>query len=235
MKNILNIKNSQRISILVFSLMLSAGLWFFTHSSKPTHISESDSIEVFNLSTHWAQGNVVALVRHAERCDHSDHQCLDGNTGITSLGKDIAIGMGDNFEHVLTKDHTVFYNSPLKRTYQTAQFMFDGSSISQEWLHDNCKERFLEEIFEHKKEGINMVLVTHSTCINNLHTLNNKNLVAIDAGTDKNYAVTVFLAVSKTDRKAYVLGYSYANDWRNLAHRKERLAGATDPSVKHLL
>ena len=224
-----------RVSASVFTLLLIVSIGFFRQPDPFTHISERSSIEAFNLSSHWAQGNVVALIRHAERCDHSDHQCLDGDTGITSLGKDIAIGMGDNFEHVLTKDHTVFYNSPLKRTYQTAQFMFDGSSISQEWLHDNCKERFLEEIFEHKNEGINMVLVTHSTCINNLHTLNNKNLVTIDAGTDKNYAVTVFLAVSKTDQKAYVLGYSYANDWENLSHSKMKLAGATQSSDKHLL
>ena len=216
-------------------------MFFFNQHKTPAHISASNSIEAFNLSTHWAQGNVVALVRHAERCDHSDHQCLNGNTGITTIGKDIAVTIGDSFEAFLSKDHTAFYNSPLKRTDQTAQFMFDGASISQAWLHENCKERFLEDILENKKEGVNMVLVTHSTCINNLHTLNNKKLVGIDAGADKSYALSIFLTISKADRKAYVLGYVYANDWEQLSknphksHQAMKFAGTTPATNKHAL
>jgi len=224
-----------RLSAFVISFALIIGTGFFTHPDSLAHILESNSIEAFNLKAHWAQGNVVALVRHAERCDHSDHQCLNGDTGITVIGKDISIKLGDNFEYFLTRDHTVFYNSPLKRTYQTAQFMFDGASISKEWLHDNCKERFLEDILKNKSDGINMVLVTHSTCINNLHNLNNNNLVTIDAGADTSYALTVFLTISKEDQKAYVLGYVYANDWKNLSHKTIKLSGAKPTTNKHLL
>jgi len=201
----------------------------------PAHISASNSIEAFNLSTHWAQGNVVALVRHAERCDHSDHQCLDGDTGITAIGKDTAIKLGENFKRFLPKDHTVFFNSPLKRTSQTAQFMFDGESTSQNWLHENCKEKFLEDILKYKSGGVNMVLVTHSTCINNLHTLDRQKLATIDVGTDKSYAITLFLTISKEDQKAYVLGYVYADEWENLSHNTTKFAGANTAINKYLL
>lgn len=204
-------------------------------SKKLTHIWESNGIAVFNLSAHWAQGNIVALVRHAERCDHSDNQCLDGDTGITIIGKDISLKIGSNFEDFLPTDHALIYNSPLKRTSQTAQFMFNGASISQAWLHDNCKARFLEDIIEHKKDGTNMILVTHSTCINGLRTLLNNKLIPIAAGADENYAVTIFLTISKADRKAYVLGYVDANDWENFSQDKTRVAGVTPSADPYLL
>ena len=223
------------LSIIVVILLIIATTSLPKRPDTLTHISESSSIEAFNLSAHWALGNVVALVRHAERCDHSDHQCLDGDTGITSIGKDTAIKLGENFERFLPKDHTIFFNSPLKRTVQTSLFMFNGESTSQNWLHENCKERFLEDILKHKSDGINMVLVTHSTCINNLHTFDQKKLVSIDAGADKSYAVTVFLTISKESHKAYVLGYVYANDWENLSYKMMKFAGANMAINKYLL
>ena len=215
------------IPILIFCLCLIAGIGVFMPSDSMAHISESNSIEVFNLSTHWAQGNVVALVRHVERCDHSKHRCLNGDTGITAIGKDMAIKYGDNFERFLPKKHTVFYHSPVKRTDQTAQFMFNGVSTSRDWLRENCKEKLLEDILKNKTEGINMVLVTHSTCINNLHTLNNQKLVTIDAGADKSYAVTIFLTISKMDRKAYILGYLFAEDWVKISNNMISLSAST--------
>ncbi len=195
-----------------------------TSFSKPSiilnHISERNSVEAFNLSTHWAQGNVVALIRHAERCDHSDNPCLDGVTGITSIGMDTAIEVGENFEQFLPSADAIIFNSPLKRTSQTAQLMFSGKSTGQNWLHENCKERFLEDILKHKPDRVNMVLVTHSTCINNLRSLDHKKLIPINAGEDKNYALTVFLTISKESEVAFVLGYANANDWVNLSRKK---------------
>lgn len=223
------------LSIIILILFIIVSSTFLRQTDTLTHISESNSIEAFNLSAHWAQGNVVALVRHAERCDHSDHPCLDGDTGITAIGKDTAIKLGENFERFLPNDHTTFFNSPLKRTVQTSLFMFNGESTSQNWLHENCKERFLEDILKHKSDGINMVLVTHSTCINNLHTFDQKKLITIDAGTDKSYAVTVFLTISKETHIAYVLGYVYADDWKNLSHKTVKIAGANSAINNYLL
>lgn len=207
-----------------------------TSFSKPSiilnHISERNSVEAFNLSTHWAQGNVVALIRHAERCDHSDNPCLDGVTGITSIGMDTAIEVGENFEQFLPSADAIIFNSPLKRTSQTAQLMFSGKSTSQNWLHENCKERFLEDILKHKPDRVNMVLVTHSTCINNLRSLDHKKLIPINAGEDKNYALTVFLTISKESEVAFVLGYVNANDWENLSHKKAVMASYNSKSNK---
>lgn len=222
------------LSIIFLILSLIVSTLFLRTSGTLTHISGS-SIEAFNLSAHWAQGNVVALIRHAERCDHSDNPCLDGDTGITSIGKETAIKIGENFENFLPENHAVFFNSPLKRTVQTSLFMFNGKSTSQNWLHENCKERFLEDILKHKLDGVNMVLVTHSTCINSLHTFDQKKMVTIDAGVDKNYAISVFLAISKESHEVYAIGYVYADDWEKLSYNVMKFAGANMAIRKHLL
>ena len=49
---------------------------------------------LFDLEAHWAQGNVVSLIRHTERCDRSETPCFDGTDGITVLGKAEAIKIG---------------------------------------------------------------------------------------------------------------------------------------------
>ena len=212
------------LSIIVLILFIVVSTSFLSQTDTLIHITKSNSIGSFNLSTHWAQGNVVALIRHAERCDHSDNPCLDGVTGITSRGMDTAIEVGENFEQFLPSADAIIFNSPLKRTSQTAQLMFSGKSTSQNWLHENCKERFLEDILKHKPDRVNMVLVTHSTCINNLRSLDHKKLIPINAGEDKNYALTVFLIISKESEVAFVLGYVNANDWESLSHKKAEMA-----------
>ena len=77
-----------------------------------------------------------------------------------------------------------------------------------------------------------MVLVTHSTCINNLRSLDHKKLIPINAGEDKNYALTVFLTISKESEVAFVLGYVNANDWENLSHKKAVMASYNSKSNK---
>lgn len=193
-------------------------------SEELVNISDSHSIEAFNLSAHWAQGNVVALVRHAERCDKSQSPCLDGDTGITVRGKDMALKLGGNFAAFLPQSHTHFYNSPVKRTEQTARYMFKGASRSKEWLHESCKLNFLEDILKNKEEGVNMVLVTHSTCINNLHPLIDDNPATLHAGGRESYGITIFLAISKVDKKVYVLGDLFPDDWRHLSEGALRVA-----------
>ena len=137
--------------------------------------------------------------------------------------------VGEKFEQFLPSADAIIFNSPVKRTSQTAQFMFPGRSTSQEWLHKSCKNEFLEDIFKHKQDGLNMILVTHSTCINNLRSLDHKKFIPVDAGEDKNYALTVFLTIPKEPEVAFVLGYVNVQDWENLSHKKQKWLVTTQP------
>ena len=201
------------VSIIIVLMVVSTGLFFSSEPKKTDNILSDKGEKVFSLMSHWSQGNIVALIRHTERCDKSHNECLDGEKGITVPGMKAAVKLGNDFKSLLNLDNTTFYNSPVKRTSQTAKFMFGNSSIDQLWLYDNCKGDLLKKIFEYKEDGKNMVLSTHSTCISNLIGLEGGKLV--DSGTDdqETYGVTVFFAIDKHEQRAYVLGHLYPNDW----------------------
>jgi phosphohistidine phosphatase SixA len=170
------------------------------------------SKSLLDLEAHWAAGNVVSLVRHTERCDRSDGPCVDGKDGITVLGKVEAIKIGKAYEK-LPKHDTTNYNSPTKRTKQSADFMFPGKSVDKKWLRDGCKENLLEDIFKYKEEAKNLILVTHNTCIDTLGEHQGDKLIKIDLKADDTYGGSYFLVINKEKNKAYFLGYLLAGDW----------------------
>jgi phosphohistidine phosphatase SixA len=173
------------------------------------------SKSLFDLEAHWAQGNVVSLVRHTERCDQSDNPCFDGTDGITDLGKAEAIKIGKEYEK-LPKQDTVIYNSPFKRTKQSANFMFPGKSVDKGWLVNGCIENLLDDIFKYKEEAKNLILVTHSTCIEPLGEHQGNKLIKMDIKEDDTYGGSFFLAINKEKSKANFLGYLSADDWEKI-------------------
>ncbi|MBE0575571.1 MAG: histidine phosphatase family protein [Desulfuromonadales bacterium] len=203
---------------IVFFTFFIVVTWGFLEAKETGSVLENNGKEAFNLTAQWAQGNVVALVRHAERCDRSENQCLDGDSGITVSGKSMSIKLGNDFRSLLDVGNADIYNSPVKRTQQTAQFMFGRSSIDKNWLVDDCRSKLLGDIFDNKENGRNMVLVTHSTCINNLKDPDGKTLINLHEIEKETYGITIFLAVNKHSKQAYVLGYLGPNDWSKVAN-----------------
>ncbi|WP_422135081.1 histidine phosphatase family protein [Endozoicomonas sp. ALD040] len=199
--------------IALAGLTVSASAaWSFLQPEPTVSLAENDK-RLFDLQVHWVQGNVVALVRHAERCDRSDNLCLDGETGITVPGKAEAIAVGQKFNH-LPEQTTIVYNSPVKRTHQTADLMFgEEATITQNWLREGCKENLYSDIFKYKEEGKNLILVTHSTCIDKLGEAQNDDLVVMDIHDKSTYNATIFLAVNKEEKNAHTLGYLFADEW----------------------
>ena len=170
---------------------------------------------LFDLEAHWAQGNVVSLVRHTERCDRSDNPCFDGTDGITVLGREQAIKIGKAYAKLPKQDITI-YNSPLKRTKQSADLMFPGKSTDKKWLRDGCKENLFDDIFKYKEEAKNLILVTHNTCIDTLGEHQGDKLIKMDLNPDDTNGGSFFLAVDKEQRKAYFLGYLSADAWEKV-------------------
>ena len=167
----------------------------------------------FDLEAHWAQGNVVSLVRHTERCDQSDNPCLDGTDGITALGKAEATKIGKAYEKLPKQDSDI-YNSPSKRTQQSANFMFPGKSVDKKWLVDGCIENLLDDVFKYKKDAKNLILVTHSTCIETLGEHQGDKLIKMDIQGKDTYGGSFFLAINKEKSKAYFLGYLSSDAWK---------------------
>ena len=111
----------------------------------------------------WQAGEVVALVRHTERCDRSTNTCLGPADGITQAGSIAAAEVGRGFTQ-LGLEKTRFFSSPLTRTLQTAHYMLGHDAVAAEWL-ETCGPTMRNEVVAHKTAGQNMILVTHSGCI----------------------------------------------------------------------
>ncbi len=192
-------------------LMLVA-LWLGSRMlmpSGPLDLSQGHNLRRAGILDHWAKGDLVVLVRHAERCDHSTNPCLGPPDGITRKGQLVAQELGNSFR-ALDLSHTNIFNSPLLRTAQTASVAFKGASIPQDWLF-NCRHTMLEDMQQHKVDQQNMVLITHSECFNQLEKSLN-----ISARTVPAYGSALFVTIDPKDKSARILGFLDAQDWKSV-------------------
>ena len=173
---------------------------------------EGDGRRLFEVRSQWSLGNVVVLVRHAERCDRSEAPCWQGEDGITTRGRDNAIALSAAFKH-LPLQRASIYNSPALRTTQTAALAFPGLSKSPAWLSEDCRDDLYHAILRFKEQGSNLILVTHSTCISKIHDERGEPLLHIDFSDPRSYGVSVFLAVDQREGRLYPIGYLQAEDW----------------------
>jgi len=159
------------------------------------------------LMAGWAKGDMIVLVRHVERCDHSKAACLSGNDGITDRSRSVAVGVGAQFER-LGLEHADIYNSPILRTAQTAGFMFNKVDVGEDWLID-CKGSMLRDALAHKVAGRNLILVTHSECMEQLQ----KDLKW--RASTPGYGASLFISAANPQAPR-MLGGIEASDWRSL-------------------
>jgi phosphohistidine phosphatase SixA len=159
------------------------------------------------LQKGWAKGDMIVLVRHVERCDHSNAPCLSGNDGITNRSRSVAVAVGAQFEQ-LGLDKADVYNSPMLRTAQTAGYMFNKVDAGDEWLI-NCKGTMLRDALAHKVAGRNLILVTHSECMSQL-----EKELKLPAST-LGYGASLFIT-AETLKAPRMLGFIEASDWRSV-------------------
>jgi phosphohistidine phosphatase SixA len=188
-------------------LVLVLGALWLMRPAYAVDLGHGRNLAEADLLQHWKKGEVVALVRHAERCDQSSHPCLADASGITIEGSDTAQQVGDAFK-ALGMTRTDVYASPLTRTVQTSAFMFGKSVVTQPWL-TSCKTTLQHDMLAHKAAHRNLLLVTHSTCINELE----EQLNLRGAHYDSAYASTLFVTVDSVTGAPRVVGYMNADGW----------------------
>lgn len=155
----------------------------------------------------WARGDMIVLVRHVERCDHSSAPCLSGNDGITDRSRSVAVAVGAQFEQ-LGLGKADIYNSPMVRTAQTSGYMFSKVSVDDEWLI-NCKGTMLRDALAHKVAGRNLILVTHSECMAQLQK--DLKLPTSTLG----YGASLFVNAQAL-QAPQILGFIEASDWHSV-------------------
>lgn len=191
-------------AVLVIVLCVIAAYFLF-RTPRLSNLAHSTPLELTRLKSAWINGDVIVLIRHAERCDQSSAPCLNAPDGITTRGKDVAVGLGEQYQK-LGLDRTDVFTSPLTRTKQTATFMFNREIEDQEWLA-SCRNIMLQKSVETKRKGHNLILVTHSDCILKIE----KNLDSYSS-ENPSYASSLFILLGD-DKKPQAFGYVSAQSF----------------------
>lgn len=194
------------IMLTVALLVIPLTVWLLLPAAVPD-LAHGNVAGARALAADWAKGNVIVLVRHVERCDHSSAACLNGNDGITDRSRSVAVDVGAQFEQ-LGLNKADIYNSPMLRTAQTAGYMFNKVGVGEEWLI-NCKGTMLRDALAHKVAGRNLILVTHSECMSQLEK--DLKLPASTLG----YGASLFIS-AETSQAPRMLGFIEASDWRSV-------------------
>ena len=194
--------------VIVASLLLVIPLtvWLLRPAAVPD-LSHGNVAGARALAAGWAKGDMIVLVRHVERCDHSTAACLIGNDGITDRSRSVAVGVGAQFER-LGLNKTDIYNSPIIRAAQTSSYMFNKVGVGEDWLI-NCRGSMLRDALAHKVAGRNLILVTHSECMAELE----KELKLPTATLG--YGASLFISAEKP-QEPRMLGSIEASDWHSV-------------------
>ncbi|MBV4541461.1 MULTISPECIES: histidine phosphatase family protein [Pseudomonas] len=183
-----------------------------TWLSTRTHIVDLGNERQLNesgLLQDWADGAVIVMIRHAERCDSAPGPCLNDPTGITVAGSEAATRVGQGLKQLGLGNADVLA-SPKVRTLQTAHFILGQAVASEAWL-ESCDNQFAREALARKRAGHNLVLVTHNGCID--HFARQQGVAGGER--ESNYASALFVSVD-ANGKARILGRLNEPDWQRV-------------------
>lgn len=196
--------------LIAASLLITGLLWnVMAPGSAPNLANRGNAQCIEALTSSWARGDVIALVRHVERCDRSPTPCVGPLEGVTVQGKAVALTLGAHF-NLLGLNRTDIYSSELTRARQTASFMFARPVAAQSWVF-NCTDTMLPDALKNKVPGRNLVLVTHSECMDELESE-----MHVPTDTSFVYGTSLFIDAEGLNDKPQMLGYIEPKDWAGI-------------------
>ncbi|SEI19284.1 Phosphohistidine phosphatase SixA [Pseudomonas asplenii] len=206
----------QPLTFRVNSVLLAIGLTLATMTATgfalwprtPLNLAVQDHMHSTGVYAHWKAGDMIVLVRHAERCDRSSNPCLGPADGITQLGNHSASDVGNALQHIGMANTDVL-SSPTTRTTQTARAMFGKTALTADWLL-SCGPSLGQDALAHKAAHRNLVLVTHSGCIDDL-----EKQLGYRHPNKSEYTSSVFVSVG-ADGQLSLLGTLNAEDWQSV-------------------
>ncbi|MBH8610383.1 lipopolysaccharide core heptose(II)-phosphate phosphatase PmrG [Pseudomonas mohnii] len=198
------------IVVLASALLVVPLILFLLRPAAVPDLAHGNVAGAQALRAGWSKGDMIVLVRHVERCDHSSAACLVGNDGITDRSRSVAVEVGAHFEQ-LGLNKADIYNSPMLRTAQTAAYMFNKVGTGEDWLI-SCKGTMLRDALAHKVAGRNLILVTHSECMEQLE----KDLKL--SGSTPGYGASLFVS-AETPQTPRMLGLIDASDWQSMTSK----------------
>jgi phosphohistidine phosphatase SixA len=195
--------------ILALALLAGAVTLYRLWPVSPINLSTASPAVRADLLARWKAGNVIVLIRHAERCDYSTHPCMGAADGITWIGNDVAERVGVQFANLGLHDADIL-TSPLPRTTQTAQALFHEAVKEKDWVV-RCDVNMTADIKANKVAGRNMLLVTHSGCIRRVDAR-----LGFPRAREAEYASALFLTIG-SNGKVKLLGTLNPEDWARMS------------------
>lgn len=198
-------------TLLIAASLLTIGLTWsvMAPAAAPNLANGGNAQRIESLTDSWAHGDVIALVRHVERCDRSPTPCVGPLEGVTVQGEAVAQTLGAHF-NLLGLNNTDIYSSELTRARQTADFMFARPVAAQSWLF-NCQGTMLRDALKNKVPGRNLILVTHSECMDELESE-----MHVPTDTSFAYGTSLFIKAEGLNNRPKILGYIEPKDWANI-------------------
>lgn len=193
----------------IFALLLLIGCDTRAEQAPASSLLAGGAATAAEFLDIWRAGNMVALIRHTERCDHSENPCLDGDRGITIVGRNMAEQLGKFFTELPEVDGGV-YTSPVKRTEQTTTAMFGDNHVKADWLGRGCITELYHQVLDTKQPGENLLLVTHSNCIMEFGEADGHELVSLDLHDFESFGIVLFFHM---DGDLLRKGHLLVTDW----------------------
>ena len=192
-------------AVAVLGIASAVGGAFTLWPHSPDNLGNASNAVNAALIQQWQAGDMIVLVRHAERCDRSSNPCLGPTDGITLHGSQNATIVGQALK-TLGLSHTDLLTSPTHRTAQTAHYMMGGDVAGAPWL-SQCDHTLLADSVAHKVAQRNLIVVTHSGCIGHV-----EKQMGYPRAEMAPYSSALFLSVDKQG-KPTVMGMIKVEDW----------------------
>ena len=191
---------------LLLMILIGWALFVVLRPSMPD-LSYGERADIESLLSEWRDGDLIVVIRHLERCDRSDVPCLrDDPGGITARSVEAAQALREDY-YQLGLDKTDIYFSPMTRTAQTSELVFDQARV-QDWLYQ-CRKAgdLFQSAIRNKAPGRNLVLVTHSSCIDKF-----ENALGFDSEVPQ-YGSSIFVHADDEPIKPRLIGFVDPDDW----------------------
>ncbi|WP_051921549.1 lipopolysaccharide core heptose(II)-phosphate phosphatase PmrG [Porticoccus hydrocarbonoclasticus] len=201
------ISNKRKWLVIAVVLFVIALAVIVFESPAIADLSEENRHQIPTLKTQWQDGEVIVLIRHLERCDKADSPCLTGTEGITARSVDDGQALGADF-HQLGLLNSDIFNSPLDRTAQTESIVFGDRGFDRDWLF-KCKKTIFKDALANKAPGKNLILVTHSSCIDSF-----EESLGYSSETPE-YGTSLFFSPG-SNNKLEVHGFLEMDDWDHI-------------------
>ncbi len=167
----------------------------------------------------WQQGQGLLIIRHTERCSPDKGNCPEGDLGITPEGVSTAHLIGDGVSSLGEAPVDILY-SPALRTEMTAKVAFDGHPLdAADWLVEGCKQDFMDKAKDTKREGRNLVLVTHSSCLNALEDELSQPMLRLNAGDDEFFGASFMFELGEVVSTWKPMGCMLPTEWATNGYR----------------